>query len=617
MSLLQTMITVPLVGVALGLLVPSKAGRNALSTLLFTALTIGSVLLFGRVGETWVLPNMAFGYPITFQVTWLSAFFVFMIGVASFVTSVYSYLFMAKAKGDRQYYTWLFLKTFGMFGVVLAHDLLTFFIFWEVMGWSTYFLMVHGGGKSVRSAYKYLVYAISSGMLLLAAVAMAQAQFGGFGYDAVHAGFAALSAGKLLLFVVLFTVPFAIESALFPLHSWLPDAYADTFTPLTSYLSGISTRVGVYGIILLFFYWVGLGTLDRLTLVGHLNFRYVFGWFAALTMVIPTFTAMYQYNAKRMLAWHSVGQGGYMLIGLASGSALGIAGGMFHILNHMLYVMLIVFSAGAVQYRTGTVNMNKLGGLIKKQPVAFLGLLVGIIGLAGMPPLNGFVSKWFIYKALILGRYPFLAMAAFIGTVGTILSVYKLIHDFFLGQLPKELEEVREVPFALQASIWILMIACVTLGVAPGLALRWIAKIQIEAGLPAVPWSMNGIAASAGQLNMLVVMLTFVGGLIAAGILFLLGHRRRHIHQYNNYAAGHFLDETIPYNFNYRFYPAFEHIFNPLRKQIILRTERVIADFIAAMGEWLRRVYTGNINTYAAYVLVVLLVAILVFKEQL
>lgn len=326
---------------------------------------------------------------------------------------------------------------------------------------------------------------------------------------------------------------------------------------------------------------------------------------------------MYQYNAKRMLAWHSVGQGGYMLIGLATGSALGIAGGMFHILNHMLYVMLIILCIGAVEYRTGTVNMNRLGGLIKRQPVAFLGLLVGIIGLAGMPPLNGFVSKWFIYKALILGRYPFLAMAAFIGTIGTILSVYKLIHDFFLGQLPKELEEVREVPFLLQASIWVLMIACVVLGVAPGLALRWIARIQAEAGLPVVRWGLHGMAPEAGQLNMLVIMVTFVGGLIASGILFLLGHRRRHIHQYNNYAAGHFLDDSVVYNYNYKFYPAFEHIFNPLRKQIIARTERVIADATSAAGEWLRRVYTGNVNTYAAYILAVLLAAILVFKEYI
>ena len=112
--------------------------------------------------------------------------------------------------------------------------------------------------------------------------------------------------------------------------------------------------------------------LHKFRIIGAVNFRYVLGVFAALTMIVPTYTALFQNDAKKLVTWHGIGQGGYMLVGIVSGSALGIAGGMFHILNHLTYVTLILFSIAAVEYRTGTTNLNKLGGLIKKQPVAFV-----------------------------------------------------------------------------------------------------------------------------------------------------------------------------------------------------------------------------------------------------
>ncbi len=343
--------------------------------------------------------------------------------------------------------------------------------------------------------------------------------------------------------------------------------------------------------------------LHKFRIIGAVNFRYVLGVFAALTMIVPTYTALFQNDAKKLVTWHGIGQGGYMLVGIVSGSALGIAGGMFHILNHLTYVTLILFSIAAVEYRTGTTNLNKLGGLIKKQPVAFVGLLAGIIGLAGIPPMNGFVSKWFIYRALILQGYPFLAWAAVIGTLGTILSVYKLIHNIFLGQLPERYNNVKEVPFDMQLPIRILTIATLLLGVFPGIAMSLVAKIQTSFGIAAVPYSLNGIKTSAGQLNMLVVALVFFAGMAAAYIVYLSGHKRRHVSQYNNYAGGHFLDKSTAYNFNYNFYAGFEHIMEPYRKKIIERTEKSLSSLAQAAGDYLRRLYTGNISTYAIYVL--------------
>ena len=616
MSIVWILLNIALAGVVLNVLFSkSKIVQKYVSLLIFAGLTYFSFIMYSQVGEHFDFPFQIAGQSIGFTITWLNYYFGIMITGISLLTVIFSLKYMEGKDGSTHYYTVLTLKTFGMLGVIFSSDLITFFVFWEIMSWSTFALMSTGGKEAPKSAFKYFVFAITASMILMAGVVLSYSLFGSFDFTVIHGKIGTLSLSMTGFLLSIFIVSFSIESAVFPVHSWLPDGYSNTFTTFTAYLSGISTRIGIYGIILFLFGIFGMQTVDKLSIIGKINFRYVFGVFAALTMVVPTFTALYQHDAKKLIAWHSVGQGGYMLIGLASGSALGIAGGMFHVLNHMAYVVLIVFAIAAVEHRTGTTNLNKLGGLIKKMPVSYLALLFGIIGLAGLPPMNGFVSKWFIYRALILGGYPFLAIAAVIGTLGTILSVYKLIHNMFLGQLPERYNNVKEVGFSMQLPMWILMIVVLGLGIFPGVAMGLIAKIQISLGLAAVPYSLHGIQAASGQLNMMVVGALFMGGLLVAWIIYLLGSRRKHISQYNNYAAGNFLDKNVAYNFNYEFYAAMEHVIDPYRKKIIQRTEQGIAGLTDAVSEYVRRIYTGMINTYGIYVITAFIVTIIILKE--
>ncbi len=616
MSIVSNLLLITLAGVVLNVLFyKSKIVQKYLSLLLFAALGYYSFTMYNQVGSHFNLPFIIAGQSIGFTITWLNYYFAIMITGITLLTVIFSLKYMEGKDGSTHYYTVLFLKTFGMLGVILSSDLITFFVFWEIMSWSTFGLMSTGGEKAPRSAFKYFVFAVTASMILMVGVILTYSLLGSFDFVIIKEHISLLSLPMTGFLLSIFITAFAVESAVFPVHSWLPDGYSNTFTTFTAYLSGISTRIGIYGIILFLFGIFGMETVDKLSIIGKINFRYVFGIFAALTMIVPTFTALYQHDAKKLIAWHSVGQGGYMLIGLASGSALGIAGGMFHVLNHMAYVVLIVFAIAAVEHRTGTTNLNKLGGLIKKMPVSYLALLFGIIGLAGLPPMNGFVSKWFIYRALILEGYPFLAIAAVIGTIGTILSVYKLIHNMFLGQLPERYNDIKEVGFTMQLPMWILMIVVLGLGVYPGFAMSLIAKIQISLGLEAVPYSLHGIAAGSGQLDMLVVSALFVGGIFVTWIIYLLGSRRKHVGQYNNYAGGHFLNKDVAYNFNYEFYAAMEHVIDPYRKKIIERTERGIAGITDAVSEYVRRIYTGMINTYAIYVLTAFVITIILLKE--
>lgn len=616
------MLIVPAAGFAIAALLAAVARRGFLASkifafLAFTAIVGTTILAKGEIGSVVTGPTL-FGWQLKFGLTDLSWYFALMIAGIGWLTVVFSLGALRDGDTYPMYYAWLLAKTFGMLGVILSRDVLGFFVLWELMSWTTYFLMQQGTEKARRAASGYLVYAIVASVILFAGVVFLSGSAGSYSFPAVAATVAGFDLGALILTAVLLLVPMLIEAAAYPAHWWLPPAYASTETGMTAYLAAISTRIGIYGIIVFLFTVLGLGALGRLSVGHYLNLQVVIMAFAAFTMVVPTFTALFQHDAKQLMAWHSVGQGGYMLIGLATASSLGVAGGLFHVFNHMAYVALILFSIAAVEYRTGTTDLNSLGGLIKKQPIAYVGLLFGIIGLAGLPPMNGFVSKWLIYRALILGGHPFLALAAFIGTLGTILSVYKLIHNIFLGQLPARFNDVREVGILMQLPIWILMIVVLGTGVFPGLVLGWIAQIQTSLGLEPLAWSLHGVQPSAGQLNMTVISIVFASAVGVGFLLFLAGGRRRRVGQYNNYAAGHFLNESVKYNFTYNFYSATDHIFGRLfRRPPVKRGEGGIVALVERASDFARRIYTGQLNTYLAYSLAAIVIAVVILRGTL
>jgi NADH-quinone oxidoreductase subunit M len=612
------LLVIPLAGFAVaGLVAAGGSKAQPIAKLLgfagFAAVTAVAFTSGDAVGAVVAGPSVM-GWTMQFGLTELSWYFVMMIAGLTLLTVIFSIGALRRDSGYPMYYAWLFAKTFGMFGVVLARDLLSFFILWEMMSWATYFLMQQGRGEQGTAARGaatgYLMYALAASMLLFGGVVYLGSAAGSFAYADVARTVAGFETGALVVALLLTVVPMLVEAAVYPAHWWLPPAYASTETGITAYLAGISTRIGIYGVVLFLFVIFGVGAVDGLIPLPRLGVRNLLMVLGAFTMVVPTYTALFQHDAKQLMTWHSIGQGGYMLVGLATAGTLGVAGGLFHIFNHLAYVSLIVFSIAAVEYRTGTTNLNKLGGLIKRQPVAYLGLLFGIIGLAGIPPMNGFVSKWLVYRSLILGGHPFIALAAFAATVGTILSVYKLIHNMFLGQLPERYENVREVGPFMQVPIILLMIVVFGTGAFPGTVLGLVARIQSSLGLEALAWTLTGVAPEVGQLNMGVISAVFTVTFLVGWGVYLLGHRRKHVVQYDNYAAGHFLDWSIPYNYNYNFYAGFEHIFDRLyERRPVKRFEERALGLFERLADFIRRIYTGHLNTYLAYAVAAVVVA--------
>ena len=481
----------------------------------------------------------------------------------------------------------LALNVSSMLLLLASGDLLSLFIGWELMSWASFLLMLSAGGVAVRWAFKYLIYALGGAMALLGALAWIHAQAGSLQYAAVAGLFATLSPGQAWTLVLAFAAGFGIKMALLPFHLWQGPAYAETPGPGSAFLGAISSRMGLFGILVVLVHLAGLDLLDRLLIpFTHLDARDLLGWVGAFTLIVPTFIAVRQHDARHLLAWHGIGQGGYMLIGVMQGDALGSAGGLLHVFNYATYQAALFLVVTAVVHRTGTADLNKLGGLVTRMPLSFLVMLVGIIGLAGLPPMNGFVSKWLIYRDLISSGRPLMFVATVIGTLGTIISVYKLIHNTFLGQLRMEHEDIREAPWSMLAPMLGLIVLVFLTGLMPGLVLDWIAPVQAALGLPVLDHSLGGVDLPNGGLDMLWVVGLLFAGFGVGALLFLAGNRHRYVHPLDNYAGGHFLTTEVRYHYSDDFYPGLMHLIGGWYRGSIQWLERALVSALDFLAQW-------------------------------
>jgi NADH-quinone oxidoreductase subunit M len=319
---------------------------------------------------------------------------------------------------------------------------------------------------------------------------------------------------------------------------------------------------------------------------------------------------MLQDDAKRLIAWSSVGHGGYMVLGIAFGTTLGVAGGLFHVLNYAVCVALLFLAFGAVEYRAGTRDLNELGGLMKRMPVTFATALVAVCGLIGLPLTNGFVSKWFIYKTLIMEGYPFLALVALVGTWATVLYGYKLIHNAFLGQLPSRCQAISEVPFAMQLPMILLALAVVLFGVLPGIAVRAIGSAQASLGLEALESGLWALPPAVGELNTINLLAGVALALVVTYVIFAAAKRARRVDPFDSYGAGSYVPADT-YQYSVNFYQPAQEFIGPYVRD---RADDLYAWLVAkAEGffEQARKVYTGNVNTYVAYIVIALALMIL------
>ncbi len=602
----------PLLGIAIGHGRPRMRGIYSFIVALFPLVALAS--LYGKAIAVQYARLTFLGIDLSLRLTPLSWFFGIAISVIGLFALVYSYEYMKDRKRLDLFYFLFLLVNGGMIGVVLSGDLFTFYILWEIMSIATFMLISFKGKEALSVGLKYILFSIIGSSAMLIAIVSLYVTFGTVDIVALTKAMSGATVSYAIFILMMFSLAFGIKNAVVPFHTWLPDAYSESVTPFSAVLSGMLTRLGIYGLLITMYVLIGSGMLQRFNYHG-ISFSIVLAWLGAISIVIPTFIALLQHDAKKLLAWHGIGQGGYMILGIALGSSLGAAGGIFHTLNHAIYIVLLFFVVGAVQYRTGGItDLNRLGGLAKKMPVTFIAALLGISGLIGIPLTNGFVSKWLIYKALILDSHPFLAFAALIGTWGTILSVFKFLHNIFLGQIPEEYKDVKEVPLAMQIPMLFFSGLILLFGVFAGIPLRAVALIEAYFSISPIKSTLFGVPAAIGEINMInIFAAVVVAGLAVYGV-FALARRSKQVSQYDNYAAG----APVPvgqYQHSVRFYDQADRIIRPYLRDRVDDFYGWIATQSTAFFEQVRKIYAGNINTYALWI--VLLLAVLTFMGLL
>jgi formate hydrogenlyase subunit 3/multisubunit Na+/H+ antiporter MnhD subunit len=552
-----------------------------------------------------------FGLGLVLRLNMLSWFFAITISSLGALCTIFSLSYMKGRERTDFYYLMMLVVNAAMLGIVLAGDLVSFYIFWEIMSWSTFLLISYNKGPALAAGMKYIIMSIISSAAMLLGMLSLYAKYETLNISEISALIASASSGYILFVLIIFSIVFGIKNAVMPLHTWLPDSYAEAPSPFTAVLSGMLTRMGIYGFLLIMYVIVGAASTLNLG-SGILKFNYILAWLGAITIVIPTFIAMLQNDAKKLLAWHGIGQGGYMILGIAFGTSLGVAGGIFHTLNHAIYIVLLFMSVGAVQYRTGGErDLNSLGGLIKKMPIAFIGGLLGIAGLMGIPLTNGFVSKWLIYKTLILQGSPFLAFAALIGTWGTILSVYKFLHNMFLGQLPEKYKDVQKSPVSMQLPIIVLSLAILLFGILPGIPLKVINEIGTSFGFESLNITLWGITSETGTLNTINI---FAAVLVAAALIWLVFRSTAKsvpVAQEDSYAAGAHTP-VDKYHYTAEFYNPLHRMIKPFLRDVIDEFYCWIASCAQRFAGSIRRIYSGDVGYYVMYIILFLAFLILV-----
>lgn len=397
-------------------------------------------------------------YGITLALDAFSWLFLLIVALLGFSTAVYSHRYMEKGANLPKYYTLLCLLCAGMSGVVLTGDLFNLFVFTEVTAFSAIGLVAFRGDRNaLAAAFNYLVIISLATVLILIAIMLLYGETGTLNMAHVAAKMPWNFTVQVAL--GLFVAGFAIEAAFFPVYNWLPDAHGGAPSSISAMLSGAIVKMGVYSFLRILFTVYGASGPSGLFLTMGLA-----SMFTGVTL------ALIQTDFKRLLAYHTVSQMGYIIFGIGIGTYLGIAGGLFHLLNHAIFKGLLFLTAGAVLYRTGTKDLNRLGGLARNMPITAFAFAVGALSISGIPPFNGFASKWILYNASFAYNPLFTVVAVFASAL-TLASFMKVFHAVFLGNRPKELEGVKEVPVSMAAPMVLLALLCIAIGLFPDVLL--------------------------------------------------------------------------------------------------------------------------------------------------
>ena len=425
----------------------ATASLAAVSIIAVFALKTSDIICY-KVGG-WMPP-----IGITLVLDGLTVFMLVTVNLIAFFVNLYSVNYMVRYTAKWKFFTLFMLMVSGMNGVIIAGDIFNLYVFLEIAAIASYALVAFGiEQEELEASFKYAVMgSIASSFILLGIIFL-------YSYTSTlnMADISMVLQDKgvdnsVIKFVIpLFLMGFGLKAALVPFHAWLPDAHPSAPAPISAMLSGVLIKsLGVYALCRICYNVIGMSETISLILM----------FLGALSMVVGVFLAIGQWDLKRLLAYHSISQIGYVILGIGLGTPLGILGGLFHLFNHSVFKSLLFLNSGSLEYATGTRDLRKMGGIAAKMPFTGATNFIASMSIAGIPPFNGFWSKLIIIIAAVQARRFGYAFWAVLASVLTLASFMKVLKYGFYGKLGKGLGKIREVPVFMRISVVALAFIC-------------------------------------------------------------------------------------------------------------------------------------------------------------
>ncbi len=450
------------------LLVPRRAAplRSALGIAGALAAFVSSLSLLGTAG-TWSGGGFPIGPLDLVLVLTTDAFSSWAVPLATLMALAATLYALAWHRGrggaPGRFYGWLLLATAGAVAVLLAGDLLLLVVGWEIVTLSLFLLVLTGreeGADGAVRAFATLGFGDTALLVGVVLLGVHQATVGvdaPFSIAALRSAPLATGGGLGLAAYLLLLVAAMTKAGAMPFHGWIPSIATGTNASVMAFLPGSLDKVlGIFLLVRISIDWFAPTDGLRMLVMSA----------GVVTMLGAVFMALIQHDLRRLLSFHAVSQVGYMLLGIGTGTVIGVIGGVFHMVNNAIYKACLFLGAGEVERETGTSELDRLGGLARTFPVTFGAMFVAALAISGIPPLNGFASKWLVYQSCVAAGVPLFLVAAIFASALTLASFVKVLHSVFWGACPAHLDGAREeASLGIRLPLIVLAVLCVLLGV--------------------------------------------------------------------------------------------------------------------------------------------------------
>lgn len=420
----------------------------------------------------YLLGDWATPWGIEYRIDEISALMAVIVTAIGAVVMPYARRsVLAEIPADRIYlfYAMVLLCLSGLLGITVTGDAFNLFVFLEVSALSSYVLISLGRDRrALTAAYRYLIMGTLGATFYVIGVGMLYMMTGSLNMVDLSMLVGAMGDTKTILVALGFlTVGLSLKFALFPLHLWLPNAYAYAPSVVTVFLAATATKVAVYALIRIFFTVFG-----GVAPFGALPVQEIMMGLAVIAMFAASAVAIWQHDIKRMLAYSSIAQVGYMVLGIGLASVDGLAGGIVHMFNHALMKGTLFMALGAMVLRVGSSHIDALAGIGRRMPLTTAAFVVGGISLIGVPATVGFVSKWALIQATLnSGVWP-VAVLILMSSLLAVIYIWRVVEIAYFKSAPEGAPDIKEAPWSMLAPTWALAAACIWFGLNGNIALE-------------------------------------------------------------------------------------------------------------------------------------------------